>query len=116
MPLLASLKLPIIDSNSVVYIGIKRFSIIINLNKLIFNIIFKSIVESSFKHVKSLVNFKGKLLELKSILDSRLSLAKIIKILLCLSSFIIHFKDFDEYIFKVSKSYKDSVSLKALFS
>ena len=70
MPLLSSFKLLIVNSNGVVYIGVKRLSVIISLNKLVFNVVFKSIVESSFKRVGSLVNFKGKLLELRGILDS----------------------------------------------
>ena len=110
-----SLKLPIINSNNVVYIDVKRLSVIIDLNKLVFNVIFKSIVESSFKRVRSLVNLEGKLLELRGILDSRLSLAKVVKILLCLSSLIVYSKDFDEYVFEVGKGCEDSVSLRALF-
>ncbi len=115
MLLLLSLKLPIIDSNSVVYISVKCPSVIIDLNKLVFNIVFKSIVESSLKRVKSLVNFKSKLLELRSILDSRFSLAKVVKVLLCFSSLVIYSKDFNKCVFKVGKGYKDSVSLRALF-
>ena len=111
-----SLELLIINSDSVVYIGVKRSSVTIDLNKLVFNVVFKSIVEASFKRVKSLVDFKSKLLKLKGIFDSWLSLAKVIKILLYSSSLIVYFKDFNKYVFEVSKSYKDSISLKALFS
>ncbi len=68
--LLLSLELPIIDSDGVIYIGVKRLSITIDLNKLVFNVVFKSIVESSLKHVRSLVDPKGKLLESRSVLDS----------------------------------------------
>ncbi len=115
LPLLSSLELPIIDSDSVVHIGVKRLSVTIDLNKLVFNIVLKSIVESSLKRVRSLVNSKGKLSESRSILDSRLSLAEVIKVLLCPSSLIVHFKDFDKYIFEVSKGREDGVSLRALF-
>ncbi len=114
MPLLSSLKLLIIDSNSIVYISVKRFSVIIDLNKLIFNVVFKSIIESSLKRIRSLVNFESKLLELRGIFDSRFSLAKVIKILLCPSLLIMHSKDFDKCVFKVGKGCKDSVSLRAL--
>ncbi len=109
-----SLELPIIDSDSVVYIGVERPSVTIDLNKLVFNVVFKPIIESSLKHVGSLVDPKGKLLELRGILDSRLSLAKVIKILLRFSSLIIYSKDFNKYVLEVSKGYKDNVSLKAL--
>ncbi len=115
LPLLSSFELLIVDSDSVVYIGIKRLSITISLNKLVLNVVLKSIVESSLKRVGSLVNPKSKLLELKSIFDSRLSLAEVVKILLCFSSFIVYSKDFDECIFEVGKGCEDSVSLRALF-
>ncbi len=70
LPLLSSLELPIVDSNSVVHIGVKRLSVTIGLNKFILNVVLKSIVESSLKHVRSLVNLKGKLSESRGILDS----------------------------------------------
>ncbi len=114
--LLLSLELPIINSNNVVYIGIKHLSVIVNLNKLVLNIVLKSIIELSLKRIRSLVNFESKLLESRSILDSRLSLIKVVKVLLYPSLLIIHSKDFDKYVLKVSKGYKDSVSLGALFS
>ncbi len=116
MPLLSSFELLIVDSNSVVHIGVKRFNVTIGLNKLVFNVVLKSIIESSLKRVRSLMNLKGKLLESRSILDSRLSLAEVIKVLLCPSLLIVYFKDFNEYVFEVSKGHEDSVSLKALFS
>ncbi len=116
MPLLSSLELLIIDSNSVVHIDVKCPSVTIDLNKLIFNVVFKSIVESSFKRVGSLVNLESKLLESRGILDSRLSLAEVAKVLLCSSSLIVHSKDFNKCVFEVGKGYKDSVSLRALFS
>ncbi len=109
-----SLELPIIDSDSVVYIGVECLSVTIDLNKLVLNVVFKPIVESSLKHVRSLVDLKSKLLESKGILDSRLSLAKVIKILLCPSPLIIYSKDFNEYVFEVSKGREDSVGLRAL--
>ncbi len=115
MPLLSSLELPIVDSDSVVYIGVERLSVTIDLNKLVFNVVLKSIVESSLKRVGSLVNLEGKLSESRGILDGRLGLAEVIKILLCSSSLIIHSKDFDKYVFEVSKGYEDGVSLGALF-
>ncbi len=68
--LLSSFELLIIDSNSVVYIGVKRLSITVGLNELVLNVVLKSIVESSLKRVKSLVNLKGKLLESRGILNS----------------------------------------------
>ncbi len=116
MPLLSSLELPIIDSDSVVYIGVKYSSVTIDLNKLVLNVVLKSIVESSLKRVRSLVNLKGKLSELRGILDSQLSLAEVVKVLLRLSSLIVHSEDFDKYVLKVSKGYEDSVGLKAPFS
>ncbi len=70
LPLLSSLKLPIVDNNSVVHIGVERLSVIIDLNKLVFNVVLKSIIESSLKRVKSLVDPKGKLSESRGILDS----------------------------------------------
>ncbi len=70
LPLLSSLELPIVDSNNVVHISVKRLSVSIDLNKLVFNVVLKSIIESSLKHVGSLVNFEGKLLESRGILDS----------------------------------------------
>ena len=82
MPLLSSLELPIIDSNSVIYISVKRLSVIINLNKLVFNVVFKPIIELSLKRVRSLVDLKNKLLKSRGIFDSRFSLTKVIKILL----------------------------------
>ncbi len=112
--LLSSLELPIVDSDNIVYIDVECLSVTIDLNKLVFNVVLKPIVESSLKRIKSLVDFEGKLSESRGILDSRLSLAKVIKILLCPSSLIIYFKDFDEYILEVSKGYEDSVSLRAL--
>ncbi len=115
LPLLLSFELPIIDSDSIVHIDVKRLSVTISLNKLVFNVVFKSIVELSLKRVGSLVNFKGKLSESRSILDSRLSLAKVIKILLRFSSFIVYSKDFNKCVFKVGKGYKNSISLGALF-
>ncbi len=111
-----SLELLIVNSDSVIYIGVKRLSVIIDLNKLVFNIVFKSIVKSSLKYVGSLVNLESKLLESRGILDSQLSLAEVIKILLCSSSLIVYSKDFDKYVFKVGKGYKDSVSLEAPLS
>ena len=114
MPLLSSLKLPIIDSNSVVYIGVKCLSVTIDLNKLVLNVVLKSIVESSLKRVKSLVNFESKLSKLRGIFDSRFSLAKVIKILLYPSSLVIHSKDFDKCVLEASKGREDSVGLKAL--
>ncbi len=114
MLLLSSLELTIVDSDSVIYIGVERFSVTIDLNKLVFNVVLKSIVESSLKRVRSLVDSKGKLSESRDILDSRLSLAKVIKILLCPSSLIIHSKNFNEYVLEASKGYEDSVGLRAL--
>ncbi len=111
-----SLELPIIDSDSVIYIGVKYPNVTIDLNKLILNVVFKSIVESSLKHIRSLVNLESKLSESKGILDSRLSLVEVIKVLLCLSSLIVYSKDFDKCVFEVSKGREDSVSLRALFS
>ena len=116
MPLLSSLELPIIDSNSVVYIGVKCPSVIIDLNKLVFNVVFKSIIESSLKYVGSLVNFEGELSKSRGILDSRLSLAEVIKILLCPSSLVIHSKDLDKRVLEVGKGRENSVGLGALFS
>ncbi len=115
LPLLSSLELPIIDSDSVIHIGVERLSVTIDLNKLVLNVVLKSIVESSLKRVRSLVNPKSKLSKSKGILDSRLSLVEVIKILLYPSSFIVYSKDFNKYVFEVSKSYKDSVSLEAPF-
>ncbi len=115
MLLLSSLELPIVDSDSVIHIGVKRPSVTIDLNKLVLNVVLKSIVESSLKRVRSLVNPKGKLLESRDILDSRLSLAEVIKILLYLSSLIVYSKDFDKCVFEVDKGYKDDISLGALF-
>ncbi len=68
--LLLSLELLIIDSNSVVHIGIKCLSVTIGLNKLVFDVVLKSIIEVSFKRVRSLIDPKSKLLESRSILDS----------------------------------------------
>ena len=116
MPLLSSLELLIIDGNSVVYVGVKCSSVTIDLNKLVFNIVLKSIVESSLKRIKSLVNLESKLLELRGILNSRLSLAKVVEVLLCSSSLIMHSKDFNKCVLEVSKGYKDSVDLRASFS
>ena len=116
MPLLLSLELPIVDSNSVVHIDVKRLNITIDLNKLVFNVVFKFIVKSSLKHVESLVDLESKLLESRSVFDSRLSLAKVVEILLCFSLLIVHSEDFDECVFEVSKGRKDSVSLRALLS
>ncbi len=114
LPLLSSLELPIIDSDGVVYIGVERFSVTIDLNKLVLNVVFESIVESSLKRVRSLVDLKGKLSESRGILDSRLGLAKVVKILLCPSSLIVYSKNFDECVLEVSKGYKDGVGLRAL--
>ncbi len=111
--LLLSLELPIIDSNSVVHIGVKRPNVIIDLNKLVFDVVLKSIVEASLKYVRSLVDFEGKLLESRGILDGRLSLAKVVEILLRFSSLVVHSEDFDKYVFEVGKGYEDGVSLKA---
>ncbi len=116
LPLLSSLELPIVDSDSVIYISVKRPSVTIDLNKLVLNVVLKSIVESSLKRVGSLVNLKGKLLESKGILDSQLSLAEVVKVLLCLSSLVVYSKDFDKCVFEVSKGREDSVSLGAPFS
>ncbi len=116
LPLLLSLELSIVDSNSIVHIGVKRLSVTIDLDKLVFNVVFKSIIESSLKRVRSLVNFESKLLESRGILDSRFSLAKVVEILLCFSSLIIHFKDFNKYVLEVGKGYEDSVGLRTLFS
>ena len=110
-----SLELPIIDSDSVVYIGVKRPSVTIDLNKLVLNVVFKSIVESSLKRVRSLVNLEGKLSESRGILDSQLSLAEVVKILLYFSSLVVYSKDFDKYVFEVGKGREDGVSLRALF-
>ena len=114
LPLLLSLELPIVDSDSVVHIDVERLNVTIDLNKLVFNVVFKSIIESSFKYIGSLVDLKGKLLESRGILDSRLSLAKVIKILLYPSSLIVYSKNFNEYVFEVGEGYKDSISLRAL--
>ncbi len=54
--LLPSFELPIVNSNGVVHVGVKRLSVIIDLDKLIFNVVLKSIVESSLKRVGSLVD------------------------------------------------------------
>ncbi len=115
MPLLSSLKLPIIDSNSIVYIDVKCPSVIIDLNKLVLNVILKSIVELSLKRIGSLVNFEGKLSESRGILDGRFSLAEVVKVLLRLSSLVVHSKDFDKYVLEVGKGREDSVSLGAPF-
>ncbi len=115
MLLLSSFELPIVDSDSVVHIGVKRLSVTIGLNKLVFNVVLKSIVESSLKRVESLVNLEGKLLESGGILDSRLSLAEVVKILLCSSSLIVYSEDLNECVFEVDKGCKDSVSLGAPF-
>ncbi len=47
LALLALFKLPIIDSNSVVYILIEYLSVTVDLNKLVLNIVLKAIVEAS---------------------------------------------------------------------
>ncbi len=113
LPLLSSLELTIVDSNGVVYIGVERFSVTIDLDKLVLNVVFESIVESSLKRVRSLVDLEGKLLESRGILDGRLSLAKVVEILLCLSSLIVHSENFDEYVLEVGKGYEDGVGLRA---
>ncbi len=115
MPLLSFLELPIVDGDSIVHIGVKRLNVTIGLNKLILNVVLKSIVESSLKRVGSLVNLEGKLSELRGILDSRLSLAEVVEILLCLSSLVVHSEDFDKYVFEVGKGREDSVGLRAPF-
>ncbi len=114
LPLLSSLELTIVDSDGVIHIDVERFSITIDLDKLVLDVVLKSIVESSLKHVGSLVDPEGKLSESRGILDSRLSLAKVIKILLCPSSLIVYSENFDEYILEASKGYKDNVGLRAL--
>ncbi len=116
LPLLSSLELPIVDGDGVVHVGVKRPGVTIDLDKLVFNVVLESIVESSLKRVGSLVNFEGKLLESRDILDSRLSLAEVVKILLCPSSLVVYSKDLDEYVLEVSKGREDDVSLGALFS
>ncbi len=115
LPLLSSLELPIIDSDNVVYIDVKRLNVSIDLNKLVLNVVLKSIIESSFKRVRSLVNLEGKLLESGGILDSRLSLAEVVKVLLCSSSLIVYSEDLDKRVFEVSKGRENGVSLGALF-
>ncbi len=69
LPLLSSLELSIIDSDSVVYISVKCPSVTIDLNELVLDVVLKSIVESSLKRVGSLINPKGKLSESRGILD-----------------------------------------------
>ncbi len=115
LPLLSSLELPIIDSDSVIYIGVKRLSVTVGLDKLVLNVVFKSIIESSLKRVRSLVNSEGKLSESRGILDGRLGLAEVVKILLRPSSFVVHSEDFDKYVFEVGKGRKDGISLGAPF-
>ncbi len=44
--LLALFELPIVDSNSVVYILIKCLSIIVDLDKLVLNVVLESVVEA----------------------------------------------------------------------
>ncbi len=115
LPLLSSLELPIIDGDSVVHIGVKRLSVTIDLNKLVLDVVLKSIVESSLKRVGSLVNPKGKLSESRGILDGRLSLAEVVEILLRPSSLVVHSEDFNKYVFEVGKGREDGISLGALF-
>ena len=113
MPLLLSLELPIIDSDSVIHIGVERLSVTIDLDKLVLNVVFESIVESSFKRVGSLVDFEGKLLESRGIFNGRLSLAKVVEILLCPSSLIVYSENLDECVFEVGEGCEDSVGLRA---
>ena len=70
LALLALFKLPIIDSNSIVYILVKRLSITVNLNKLVLNVVLKAVVEVSLQGILSLLDSKGKLLKLQSVLNS----------------------------------------------
>ena len=46
MALLALFKLPIVDSNSVVYILVKCLSIAIDLDKLVLDVVLESVVEA----------------------------------------------------------------------
>ena len=47
MALLALFELLIVDSNSVVYILIKRLSVTVDLNKLVLDVVLKAVVEAS---------------------------------------------------------------------
>ena len=115
LPLLSSLELPIVDSDSVVHIGVKRLGVTVGLDKLVLDVVLESIVESSLKRVGSLVNPEGKLSESRGILDGRLSLAEVVEILLCLSSLVVHSEDFDKCVLEVGKGREDSVGLGAPF-
>ena len=115
LPLLSSLELPIVDGDSVVHIGVKRLSVTVGLDKLVLDVVLKSIVESSLKRVRSLVNPEGKLSESRGILDSRLGLAEVIEILLRPGSLVVHSKDFDKCVLEVGKGCEDGVSLGAPF-
>ncbi len=55
------------------------------------------------------------MLESRSILDGRLSLAEVVEILLCPSSLVVYSKDFDKCVLEVGKGCEDSVGLGALF-
>ena len=113
--LLSSLELPIIDSDSVVHIGVKRLSVTVSLDKLVFDVVLKSIIESSLKRVGFLVNPEGKLSESRGILDGRLGLAEVVEVLLRPSSLVVHSEDFDKCVFEVGKGCEDSVDLEAPF-
>ncbi len=86
----------------------------IDLDELVLDVVFESIVESSFERIRSLVDPEGKLSESRGILDGRLGLAKVVKILLCPSSLVVYSKNFNKYVFEVSKGCEDSVGLRAL--
>ncbi len=70
LALLALFELPIIDSNSVVYILIKRLSIAVDLDKLVLNVVLEAVIEASLQGVLSLLDSEGKLPKSQGVLDS----------------------------------------------
>jgi hypothetical protein len=70
LALLTPFELSVVDSNSVVYILIECLSVAIGLNKLVLNIVLKTIVKLSLKYIVSLLNPEGELSEAGGVLDS----------------------------------------------
>ena len=70
LSLLSSLELPVIDRDSSIYIRVERLGIAVGLDKLVFNVVLKSIVKLSLKYIGSLVYPERELSELRGILNS----------------------------------------------
>ncbi len=70
LALLALFELPIVDSNSVVYILIERLSVAVDLDKLVLDVVLEAVVEASLQGVLSLLDSEGELPKSQGVLDS----------------------------------------------